>query len=159
MKQNLYLNRYSIGSPHSEYLLPLDYAVLFTNEERNIQTQIVDREGNICGFPGVEYTQALVQELGKREILPVVKYETRFERSAAGGFLMIWTVRPDGFYWTDSWGFGAEDYESVELYARIDENGRFTGPFRLYRIGYREIEEDAATCAGGNAHESDISGL
>jgi hypothetical protein len=55
---------------------------------------------------------------------------------------MIWTVRPDGRYWMDSWGFGAEDYEWVELYAYIDENGQFTAPFRLHSIGYRKFFEE-----------------
>ena len=152
MDQKMYLSKYSIGRAHCEYLLPLDHTVIFTNEERNIQKRIVDRDGSICDYPGVEYSEALVQELGNRQIQPIVKYETRFERADTGGFLMVWTVRPDGFYWADSWGFGAEAYESVELYSRIDEDGRFTCPFRLYRIGCRET-------AGGTVHESDLSGF
>ena len=139
MDQNVYLNKYSIGRPHCEYLLPLDHTIVFTNEERGIRKRIVDRDGSIFGFPGVEYAESLIQELGNREIEPVVKYETQFIRADAGGFLMLWTVRPDGMYWADSWGFGEEDEEAVQLYTRIDENGCFTGPFRLYRIGYREV--------------------
>jgi hypothetical protein len=50
-------------------------------------------------------------------------------------FIMVWTIRPDGFYWMDSWGFGAEDYESVSLYSYIDAKGNFMAPFRLYEIG------------------------
>lgn len=147
MEQKMYLNKYSVGRPHCEYLLPLDFTVLLTNEERSIRKELVAADGSIRDFPGVEYSEALTRELGNREISPVVKYEARFERTEDGGFLMVWTVRPDGFYWADSWGFGAEDYESVELYAPIDRKGCFTGPFRLYRIGYGE---KAVGGTGGN---------
>lgn len=136
MEQKMYLSKYSVGRPHCEYLLPVDFTVLFTNEALHIQKEILAPDGSIRDFPGVEYSEALTRELGNREISPVVKYDARFQQTEDGGFLMIWTVRPDGFYWADSWGFGAEDYESVELYAPIDEKGQFTAPFRLYRIGY-----------------------
>lgn len=136
MEQKIYLSKYATERPHCEYLLPLDFTVIFTNEERNIQKTILEENGGICDFPGVEYSEMLVQELGNRQLQPVVRYGCRFERAGTGGFRMVWTVRPDGFYWADSWGFGAEDYESVELYSHIDEDGQFTGPFRLYRIGY-----------------------
>ena len=36
----------------------------------------------------------------------------------------------------DDDGFGDEDQPAIALYTFIDEAGRFTAPFRLYRIGY-----------------------
>lgn len=87
-------------------------------------------------FPGVEYTDKLNDELGRRTIEPIVKYEAIFEK-IYDKFLMVWTVRPDGRYWMDSWGFGAEDYESLSLYTYIDSSGNFTMPFKLYSIGYK----------------------
>lgn len=92
-------------------------------------------------FPGVEYTDMLKDELGKRKIEPVVKYEALFEKMDNDKFIMVWTVRPDGRYWMDSWGFGAEDYESLSLYTYIDCNGNFTMPFKLYSIGYKVYGE------------------
>lgn len=119
---NVYLNKYFVSEPHSE---------------KNIYKQIIDRDGNIFDFPGVEYTDVLKAELGREVIEPVVKYDAQFERLDDGKLIMVWTVRPDGRYWMDSWGFGAEDYESLSLYSYIDSDGNFLMPFKLYSIGYK----------------------
>ena len=135
MDQNMLVSQHFIGRPHSEYLLPVNYAVVFTNMDRSIKKEIVCRNGGIYDFPGVEYSELLVRELGDQELEPIVRYEARFEKTKSGRYRMIWTVRPDGRYWMDSWGFGGEDYETVELYSELDECGQFTAPFRLHRIG------------------------
>lgn len=135
--EKIYLSKYFVGEPHSEYLLKVDYTVIFTNEEKAINKKIVDEDGNILDFPGVEYTDTLNDELGKSVIKPIVKYEAVFEKVDNSKFIMVWTVRPDGRYWMDSWGFGAEDYESLSLYTYIDFDGNFTMPFKLYSIGYK----------------------
>lgn len=133
---NVYLNKYLVCEPYSEYLFKVDYTVIFTNEKKNINKRIVDQDGNILNFPGVEYTDKLNEELGNGEIDPVVKYEAVFEKLDDGKLIMVWTVRPDGRYWMDSWGFGAEDYESLSLYSYLDSDGNFLMPFKLYSIGY-----------------------
>lgn len=133
---DVYLSKYLVHEPHSEYLFKVDYTVIFTNKAKNINKPIIDQEGNILNFPGVEYTSELVAEWGSRSIKPVVKYEAFFENLDDGRLIMVWTVRPDGRYWMDSWGFGAEDYESLSLYAYIDSDGNFMAPFKLYSIGY-----------------------
>lgn len=135
-EEKIYLSKYIISSSHSEYIFKQDYTVILKNEETGIEKQIIDVEGNIVDFPGVEYCDKLLEELGKRTIEPVVKYEVLFEKMENGNFIMVWTIRPDGRYWMDSWGFGAEDYESLSLYSYIDNNGNFTAPFKLYEIGY-----------------------
>lgn len=137
MKQEqIYLTKYCISEPNYEFVIKQDYTVIFVNEEKDIKKQIVDKDGNICEFPGVEYTDKIKDELGKSIIEPIVKYQVLFEKIDDSRFIMVWTVRPDGRYWMDSWGFGAEDYESLSLYTYIDENGDFTKPFQLYSIGY-----------------------
>ncbi len=135
--EKIYLSKYFVGEPHSEYIFKVDYTITFKNEEKDIKKQIVDEDGNILAFPGVEYTDVLNEELGKGIIKPIVKYEAVFEKIDDSKFIMVWTVRPDGRYWMDSWGFGAEDYESLSLYTYIDSNGNFTMPFKLYSIGYK----------------------
>ena len=111
------------------------FLFVFTNREKNIHKQIIDSDGNIYDFPGVEYTDTLKSELGKGTIEPVVEYEAVFEKLNDDRLIMVWTVRPDGRYWMDSWGFGAEDYESLSLYSHIDSDGNFIAPFKLYSIG------------------------
>jgi hypothetical protein len=83
----------------------------------------------------VEYTEVLTEELGAGSIKPVVRYEAVFEKIDDSRLIMVWTVRPDGRYWMDSWGFGAEDYESLSLYSYIGSDGNFLMPFKLYSIG------------------------
>lgn len=135
-RSNIYFSKHIVQEPYCEYPYKVDFTVLFINEEKNISKQIVDQDGNILNFPGVEYTNKLYEELGKGDIEPTVKYEAIFEKMDDGKFIMVWTVRPDGRYWMDSWGFGAEDYESLSLYTYIDADGNFMIPFKLYSIGY-----------------------
>ena len=134
---SVYLSKYFVHEPYCEYPFKVDFTVLFINKEKNISKRIIDQDGNILNFPGAEYTDKLNEELGNGDIDPVVKYETIFEKLDDGKFIMVWTVRPDGRHWMDSWGFGAEDYESLSLYTYIDSDGNFTMPFKLYSIGYQ----------------------
>lgn len=134
---NVYFSKYIVREPYCEYPFKVDFTVLFTNEEKKINKQIIDQDGNILDFPGVEYTHMLKEELGTGTISPVVKFEAVFEKVDDSRFIMVWTARPDGRYWMDSWGFGAEDYESLSLYTYIDNDGNFMAPFKLYSIGYK----------------------
>ena len=154
MKHNAYehgnvcLSKYIVREPYGEYPFKVDFTVCFINTEKNINKRIIDQDGNIQDFPGVEYTDKLNEDLGKGEIEPKVQYEAIFEKLDDSKFIMVWTVRPDGRYWMDSWGFGAEDYESLSLYTYIDSDGNFTMPFKLYSIGYqcfgeRRLKDDA----------------
>lgn len=135
-EENLHLSKYLVSEPYSDYLFKVDYTVIFTNEKKNINKPIIDQDGNILDFPGVEFTDMLKAELGRETIKPVVKYEAVFEKLDDGRLIMVWMVRPDGRYWMDSWGFGAEDYESLSLYSYIDSDGSFMMPFKLYSVGY-----------------------
>ena len=146
--RNVYFSKHIVREPYCEYPFKVDFTVLFINKEKNISKQIIDQDGNVLNFPGVEYTNKLNEELGKGEIEPTVEYEAIFEKIDDGKFIMVWTVRPDGRYWMDSWGFGAEDYESLSLYTYINSDGNFTMPFKLYSIGYqcfgeRRLKDDA----------------
>lgn len=137
IQSKVYLSQYTVSRPRSEMALKQDFTVIFANDEKGIKKQILDSEGNIADFPGVEFCPTLKEELGNRAIEPQIKFEAKFEKSDDDKILMVWTVRPDGRYWMDSWGFGAEDYECVELYSCIDLEGNFTAPFKLYSIGYK----------------------
>lgn len=110
-------------------------SVFFIDEQRDICRQIIDRWGNIRNFPGIVYDEILTKEYGNHKIAPIVKFGARFGNLPHGNFLMVWTVRPDGRYWMDHDGFGAEDYEDIRLYTYIDRNGDFVSPFKLYGIG------------------------
>ena len=48
---------------------------------------------------------------------------------------MLWEIQPDGRYWADGDGFGAESDYEIQLYSYLDVQGKFTAPFRIYSIG------------------------
>ncbi|MBQ1186934.1 MAG: hypothetical protein IIX54_04525 [Clostridia bacterium] len=142
MKNNkIYVTKDVISKPGCEYIFKIDFTSVFKNQEKGIEKLIVDSDGNIMNFPGIDFNDILKEELGRSNIDPVIKYEVSFEEMEENKILMVWTVRPDGRFWMDSWGFGAEDYESVCLYTYLDENGNFTAPFKLHSIGYKNYYE------------------
>ena len=135
INERVYLSTHSIGRTYNSFRIDEKLSVFFVNEDKDICRQIVDKWGNIRNFPGIIYCETFVNEFGKHKVEPVVRFHTCFARCVDGKYLMVWTVRPDGDYWMDSWGFGAEEYESVCLYSLIDQEGNFTQPFKLHSIG------------------------
>lgn len=97
---------------------------------------IVDNLGNIRHFPGLVKEDCWINEVTSLRFLhPVVRFRTSFEKWDADSYIMLWQIQPDGYYWADGGGFGMENDEEIILYAFIDQNGAFTGPFRVYRVG------------------------
>ena len=89
---------------------------------------IVDGRGKIKNFPGVEKGE-WVKEL---EFPLSNKTQFRFWIYAYkdGKASVEWTLQPDGRYFEDEDGFGAENGEEITLYSSLDTNGFFTGPFK-----------------------------
>ena len=135
---NIYLTKYHIGQTHSECAYDPDLSVFLVDETAGTQVQIIDKDGSFCNFPGIKTCPALDAEIDPGKLRPKVIYSSIFQKLENGGHMMVWTIRPDGRFWMDSWGFGAEDYEWVDLYACLDEKGQFTAPFQLYSIGYKK---------------------
>jgi len=127
-------NRFYVGRPQCG--VKQDLSLYFADEEGKTVSRILDSEGIFVTFPGVEETEELKRELDGFRIVPELPYELYVKARRDGGWRIYWTVRPDGRYWMDSWGFGAEDYESLLLYSYIDSDGKFMMPFKLYSIGY-----------------------
>lgn len=112
--------------------------VVFIDKERGIRRPIVDRNGQILDFPGIEEREAIQRHIQHGKLDPVVRYEASFEKRD-DGYMMLWTVQPDGRYWEDEDGFGAESDEEICLYALMDRDGRFVSSFRPYRIGITDF--------------------
>lgn len=88
---------------------------------------IVDDRGRIQSFPGFaegDWKQALQFPLDSqvRFVFDIFGYRD-------GKALVSWVLQPDGKYFADSDGFGAENCEEITLYSHIDTDGRFTEPF------------------------------
>ncbi len=89
--------------------------------------RITDREGRFVRFPGAE-------EGGWRQDLtmpftPRCRFRCWIYREEDGSLSFEWMVQPDGRYWGDDGGFGMEHDVQVTLFAPMDEEGSFTGPF------------------------------
>ena len=113
-----------------------DSSVYFVDEDRGIRKMIIDSEGNIQNFPGVIKEDFWVKEVAPNYLKQQVRFRSSFEKRD-DGWIFLWQLQPDGWYWADEGGFGAENDSEVVLYTYLDLNGDFTGPFRLYKLDSR----------------------
>ena len=111
--------------------------VYFIDESRGIQKPIVDLNGNICNFPGFAQEDLWVSQVDSCYLKPLIRFCTSFGRRG-NRLIMRWEIQPDGRYWEDEDGFGGTSDAEVTLYTFLNENGDFTGPFRVYRIGTQD---------------------
>ena len=118
-----------------------DSTVCFVDEKRGIRKKLVDANGNILRFPGIVREDFWIKEVSGNALRPQIRFRTSFERRK-DKWIMLWQIQPDGRYWEDEDGFGAENESEVTLYTYVDENGDFTGPFRIYAVGMHQYYHD-----------------
>jgi hypothetical protein len=110
------------------------------SQGKRIKT-IVDSSGKIIDFPGVVEEKVWTDEfLGT--LSPYVRYRTEFNKCADGTYIMLWEIQPDGRYWADSDGFGAEHDSEIILYSYIDDKGNFLEPFRGYSVDSKRSSQE-----------------
>ncbi len=107
--------------------------IIFENRRIGIKKVIIDDHGRIADFPGVAHPE-LVSNYSDGFVLKKVRYESQI-KNLDGDYALIWQIRPDGQYWEDEDGYGRTPDDRIDLYARIDEYGKFTEPFHIYAIG------------------------
>ena len=115
-----------------------DSSVFFVDKTRGIRKMLVDTYGNIQNFPGILQEEFWVKRVTPNSMEPQICFRTSFEPHEKG-WLVLWEIQPDGRYWEDEDGFGAEPDPEVLLYTFVDRNGEFTGPFRIYKLGTRRF--------------------
>lgn len=89
---------------------------------------IVDWNGEIQDFPGYENDEWRAD----REYAfddGVVGYVFTIYPFEDGKARVKWVVQPDGRYFADDGGFGAEHCRRITMYSELDEEGKFTRPF------------------------------
>lgn len=118
-------------------------AVEFVEEKTGNRKKIVDEQGRIVNFPGIEKGKWMSYLESADSLDPVIRFRTCFKECGNGRYLMIWEVQPEGRYWEDDDGFGGTSDLEVRLYAVLDKNGDFTGPFRIYNVGNEKYYEKA----------------
>lgn len=170
----LFGNKYSLAKPAPPQTTPRqtepvrltqtvvfghgDSSVYFVDENRGIQKMLVDTGGNIRNFPGILKEDFWVKEVSANSLLPKIRFRTSFEKRE-NKWIMLWTIQPDGDYWRDDDGFGAENEDEVVLYTYVDLNGDFTGPFCIYEVGERCYSLDRFEHAHVNRYHSALRAL
>ena len=135
-----------MGFSHSySYGLRENPEIIFTSDRTGRQKAITDKTGRFVGFPGIvkekEWTSHLTEE-GCLE--PVIRYRTEFGKVDEHSYIIRWQVQPDGMYWADEDGFGMTSDEEIVLYALLDLDGNYIGPFRVYKVGIKRYLEPPA---------------
>lgn len=95
---------------------------------------IIDETEHFVNFPGFEHGnwERLIT-VGFDRNSPRIRFRTEIYQTETG-YYCIWELQPDGFYYADSDGFGAEKDSELVLRAELDANGDFITPFRIYSI-------------------------
>lgn len=108
--------------------------IVFYNPNKGIRKLIVDK-GMFIDFPGFEHPE-LIMKYYKAENLPnKIRFRVEFVKKE-NGYIVIWNIQPDGWYY-----FGdSNEGEHVELYASLNDLGEFTSKFHLYKVGVRKYE-------------------
>ena len=100
---------------------------LLKADDPDFRRCIVDAAGRIQNFSGIrhgEWEKALEFPLTTR-----VRFVFRIGAYKNGKAAVSWMLQPDGRYFGDEDGFGAEYCEEITLYSCLDEDGKFTEPF------------------------------
>ncbi len=95
---------------------------------RELIKRLTDENGYFMDFPGVKHGK---WEKNLTSLLePCTRFAVHYNGFGEDGLAdFIWLVQPDGRYWADEDGFGAENDIEIELYAKIDKTGKFVTPF------------------------------
>ena len=136
-----YLTQTVIFGMHPYRTADEDSSVYFVDEARGIRKMLVDSRGNIRNFPGMIREDFWVDAVAPNYLKPQVGFRSSFEKRPSG-WIFLWQLQPDGWYWADEDGFGAEHDSEVTLYTYVDLDGNFTGPFRIYQLGNAEFVTD-----------------
>ena len=128
------LSRHTVFGNHRYRTALEDSTVYYNDEGREIHRMLVDKMGNIKDFPGIYREEFWTRQVTSKSLHPQIRFRTDFV-IREGQFAMLWQIQPDGRYWEDSDGFGGTDDEEIILFALLDEDGHWDGPFRIYSIG------------------------
>ena len=129
-----YLTETVVFGMHRYRTAEEDSTVYLVNESLGIRKKLVDSLGNIQNFPGIIKEDFWLEEVSANSLKPQIRFRSSFE-PRENGWIFEWQIQPDGRYWEDEDGFGAEKDLEVVLYTFVDHLGEFSGPFRLYKLG------------------------
>jgi len=133
-EEAVYLTRTVTFGMHRYRTAEEDSSVFFVDESRGIRKMLIDSKGNIQNFPGMVKEEFWIREVAPNYLKPQIRFRSSFEKRDSG-WIFLWQIQPDGWYWADEDGFGAENDSEVTLYTLVDMDGKFTQPFQIYQLG------------------------
>ena len=99
-------------------------------DEPNFCVKITGPDGSFVSFPGVvhgPWEKAL-----DMPFRPAAAFRNELCPFRDGRAEFRWLLQPDGRYFADEDGFGAEKCQEIWLRSYVDEKGRFLEPFSQY---------------------------
>ena len=107
-------------------------AYLLKTDDPDFRRCIVNSSGEIQHFPGFK-DRAWEKLLDIPDADRRVKFVFWISPYQDGKACVRWLIQPDGRYFEDEDGYGAEHCEEIEVYSALDMDGRFTEPFSWHR--------------------------
>ena len=100
---------------------------LKNERKRDFCRKITQSDGSFVSFPGIVHGDW--EKKLDMVFCPVARFQNGLSPFKDGKAEFRWVLQPDGRYFADEDGFGAENYVEIWLHSYIDENGCFTEPF------------------------------
>lgn len=100
---------------------------LKNTQDDQCNVQITDGLGNFKRFPGAR--KGPWQKELDGPFYAAIQFSFSVSKFVDGICYVAWTVQPDGRYFADEDGFGAEDFSEIQLYSKMNTAGEFICPF------------------------------
>ena len=108
------------------------YQGLLGDKKNGDVVELVDKDGYMVAFTLEDVSQSVIDRdvvTGNARSL-LARYRFFVYEFKGGKAVVEWTICPDGRYFADEDGFGAEDCDELTATAVIDRKGQVLVPFR-----------------------------
>lgn len=119
--RDMVYNGYGGNRPTNMYLL--------NENDDTFCLKILDKNGHIVNFPGLDignYKNQLEINTNSR-----ANFSFNINRAEDGLFTVEWTLQPDGRYFEDDEGYGAENCIELIACSTITSNGKYLSSFKI----------------------------
>ena len=108
------------------------YQRLLVDKKSKSVVELVDKNGNMVAFTLKDVSESVIDndiDTGNAHAL-LARYRFFVHDFKRGKAIVEWTICPDGRFFADGDGFGAEDYDELTAKAVINRKGEVLVPFQ-----------------------------